>query len=71
VRSASAAVPCGSGKKYKRCCGVTVTVVRPPADIPPPSPRRATPLSEPKPSPMFFIDDDDLDDVSNSVLDLI
>lgn len=52
---------CGSGKKYKRCCGLTAAAAR--LAAPPPEP--------PKAPPLYFIDDDDLDDVSNSVLDLI
>jgi len=44
--------PCGSGKKYKRCCAGKAQ-----------SPKKR--------EPMLFIEDDGLDDLSNSVLDLI
>lgn len=50
--------PCGSGKKYKRCCGDVSLVKTSPA------PARASP-------PVLVIEDDGLDDLSNSVLDLI
>jgi tetratricopeptide (TPR) repeat protein len=64
--------PCGSGKKYKLCClpadeprqaapRAPVPVLRPVA----PRPRPAAP------PPVFVLEDDGLDDLSNSVLDLV
>src|SRR5262249_11070765 len=48
--------PCASGKKYKRCCGDLST------------PKAASiPANEPR----WLIEDDGLDDVSNSVLHLV
>jgi tetratricopeptide (TPR) repeat protein len=63
--------PCGSGKKYKLCC------------LPPDEPRQAVrpavPVRRPaqlpprpaQPPPVFFLEDDGLDELSNSVLDLV
>jgi len=64
--------PCGSGKKYKLCC------------LPTDEPREATPriaalaprlvMPPPRPvalSPVFLLEDDGLDELSNSVLDLV
>ena len=64
--------PCGSGKKYKLCCL--------PADEPrqaapravAPAPRPAAPRPRPAaPPPIFVLEDDGLDDLSNPVLDLV
>ena len=64
--------PCGSGKKYKLCCL--------PADEPrQAAPRIAALASKPAtrparpvaPPPVFLLEDDGLDDLSNSVLDLL
>lgn len=64
--------PCGSGKKYKLCCL--------PADPPrQAAPRIAALASKPAtrlpppvaPPPVFLLEDDGLDDLSNSVLDLL
>ena len=60
--------PCGSGKKFKKCC-LAADEAR---TAPPP---RATPVGKPAPPPWnypyVFEDDDDLDELSNSVVDLI
>jgi len=57
--------PCGSGKKYKKCClakdEAAAAAVRPP----PPPPRRSTVFH-----PIDW-DTDDLDNASNHVVDLI
>jgi len=54
--------PCGSGKKYKRCCLVDVEVARGRALHPP----------IPKPTePVWVIEDDGLDELSNSVIELV
>ena len=53
--------PCGSGKKYKKCCLLAAD----PA-LPQPTPARA-PANE----PTWIVEDDGLDDLSNSVLDLV
>lgn len=64
--------PCGSGKKYKLCCL--------PADEPrQAAPRAVVPARRPvaprprpaAPPPVFVFEDDGLDDLSNSVLDLV
>lgn len=64
--------PCGSGKKYKLCCL--------PADEPrQAAPRIAVLASKPvtrparpvAPPPVLLLEDDGLDDLSNSVLDLL
>jgi tetratricopeptide (TPR) repeat protein len=55
----NAPCPCGSGKKYKKCCKardearLTVEAQRPQVTTP------------------MFLEDDDLDELSNSVVDLI
>ncbi len=51
---------CGSGKKYKRCCGVAVSAVGATA--------LAAPPAKKLPMPVFS---DPLDELSNSVIDLI
>ena len=64
--------PCGSGKKYKLCC----LPAEPPRQVAPriaglaskPATRPPRPVA---PSPVFFLEDDGLDDLSNSVLDLL
>lgn len=48
--------PCGSGKKYKRCCAGAASTDRPIA---------------PTGEPQWMIEDDGLDDLSNSVLYLV
>jgi tetratricopeptide (TPR) repeat protein len=63
--------PCGSGQKYKRCCGprdAAAAAERAAAD------RAATLARETQrstPDGTIRVDDDDLDDTSNSVIDLI
>jgi tetratricopeptide (TPR) repeat protein len=52
--------PCGSGKKYKKCC---LAKDEREAEL-----RRASP---PAAEPQWVLEDDGLDDFSNSVLDLI
>ena len=62
----NAACPCGSGKKYKRCCL--------PRDQEAAAQRRdqAAPEKSPSlPPPVVFDDDDNLEQLSNSVVDLI
>jgi hypothetical protein len=50
--------PCGSRKKYKRCCGDLSAV-------------KSTPAPATAAQPILVIEDDGLDELSNSVLDLI
>lgn len=52
----NAPCPCGSGKKYKKCCMA--------AD-------KAAKRKGIKPPKIVFVDDDDLDELSNSVVDLV
>ena len=62
----NAACPCGSGKKYKRCC-----LSR---DQETAAQRRDQAVPEKSPSPPPFVvfdDDDNLEQLSNSVVDLI
>jgi len=59
--------PCGSGKKYKKCCLAVEAARRTPPPAPPPAPAPPT-WQHPY---CFTDDDDDLDDLSNSVVDLI
>jgi tetratricopeptide (TPR) repeat protein len=61
----NAPCPCGSGKKYKRCCL--------PRDQEAAAQRReeAAPVESPSLAPMVAFDDDSIDQLSNSVLDLI
>jgi tetratricopeptide (TPR) repeat protein len=64
--------PCGSGKKYKLCClpADEPRQATPRATVP--APRPATPRPRPAaPPPVFVLEDDGLDDLSNSVLDLV
>jgi tetratricopeptide (TPR) repeat protein len=67
--------PCGSGKKYKLCC-------LPAAEPQQAAPRAATPApratarpprppAPARPPPVYVLEDDGLDDLSNSVLDLV
>jgi len=51
----NAPCPCGSGKKYKKCC----------------LPAHDAARSRPPDNPVVIWDDDDLDELSNSVVDLI
>ena len=59
--------PCGSGKKYKRCCLPTDEATRS-EEL-----RHALPERQTRRGPLFVVDDcdDDLDQVSNAVVDLI
>jgi tetratricopeptide (TPR) repeat protein len=50
--------PCGSGKKYKKCCEAKAA-----------SPARPQPSSSP--GPLYDLDEDDLDEISNQAVDLI
>lgn len=61
----NAPCPCGSGKKYKRCCL--------PRDQEAAAQRRVEAAPEKPPSlpPMVAFDDDNFDQLSNSVVDLI
>lgn len=55
---------CGSGKKYKRCCL--------PAHEAAGTPQATAPMPRQQPAwPMALIDDDDLDELSNSVVGLL
>ena len=60
--------PCGSGKKYKRCCWSTDQAARAEAARPaePPLPGALLPEDY-----KFFLGEDDLDRLSNRVVDLI
>jgi tetratricopeptide (TPR) repeat protein len=51
--------PCGSGKKYKRCCKARDEA------------RLAAAAQQPQAATPMFLVDDDLDELSNSVVDLI
>jgi hypothetical protein len=69
--------PCGSGKKYKLCC-LPADEQRQAAQRPAvsaPTPRPAVPAPRPaapaRPAPVYILEDDGLDDLSNSVLDLV
>jgi hypothetical protein len=53
------ACPCGSGKKYKKCC------------LPADDTRRAEAARAAQQAPTLLIEDDGLDDLSNSVLGLL
>ena len=55
--SRNAPCPCGSGTKYKKCCLPSLEAAR--ASARPPDP------------PFLVWHDDDLDDLSNSIVDLI
>jgi hypothetical protein len=61
--SRNAPCPCGSGKKYKRCCLLNEAPTQRPSSVTPPIGRRVVygPVEE----------GTDLDDLSNSVVDLI
>jgi tetratricopeptide (TPR) repeat protein len=65
---------CGSGKKYKKCClskdaaAAHKQAASPQTDDKPPQ-RPAVP--PPEPSPIVLWNDDDLDEISNSVVHLI
>jgi tetratricopeptide (TPR) repeat protein len=52
--------PCGSGKKYKKCCLVANAAHKSPA-----------PVLKSRDQPYVFADDDFDDDVSNRIVDLI
>ena len=67
--------PCGSGKKYKLCClpadeqrQAAQRVVAPAPGPTASAPRSAAPAP---PMPVYILEDDGLDDLSNSVLDLV
>ncbi len=71
--------PCGSGKKYKRCCFDADRLKKTPIQ-PPPAPLVSTAdaeaiLRRPMPpdprEPILILEDDGLDDLSNSVLSLV
>jgi tetratricopeptide (TPR) repeat protein len=65
---------CGSGKKYKKCClskdaaAAHKQAASPQTDDKPPQRPAVQP---PEPSPIVLYDDDDLDEISNSVVHLI
>jgi tetratricopeptide (TPR) repeat protein len=63
--SRNAPCPCGSGKKYKKCCLANDEAAE--------RERRATDATNTQPGPLDALawEDDGLDDLSNSVLDLI
>jgi tetratricopeptide (TPR) repeat protein len=64
--------PCGSGKKYKLCCLPADEPRQAAPRAPVPVPRPSTPRPRPAaPPPVFILEDDGLDDLSNSVLDLV
>jgi tetratricopeptide (TPR) repeat protein len=64
--------PCGSGKKYKLCCLPADEPRQPAPRAVVPAPRPVAPRPRPAaPPPVFFLEDDGLDDLSNSVLDLV
>jgi tetratricopeptide (TPR) repeat protein len=67
--------PCGSGKKYKLCClfadeqrQAAQRIVAPAPGPAASVPRLAAPA---RPPPVYLLEDDGLDDLSNSVLDLV
>jgi tetratricopeptide (TPR) repeat protein len=66
--------PCGSGKKYKLCC-LAADEQREAAQrpaVPAPARRPVVPTPRPAaPAPVYILEDDGLDDLSNSVLDLV
>jgi hypothetical protein len=61
----NAPCPCSSGKKYKKCC-LPTDLQREAAQRPAPP----APVSAAR-APAFFLEDDGLDELSNSVLDLV
>jgi len=64
--------PCGSGKKYKLCCLPADEPRQAAPRAPLPVPRPVAPRPRPvAPPPVFVLEDDGLDDLSNSVLDLV
>jgi tetratricopeptide (TPR) repeat protein len=64
--------PCSSGKKYKLCCLPTDEPRQvAPGPAVPPSRHVARPQRHPGTPLVFFLEDDGLDDLSNSVLDLV
>jgi tetratricopeptide (TPR) repeat protein len=58
--------PCGSGKKYKKCCEAKAAIHPRPQS---PSSARSQPSSPPE--PLYVLDDDNLDEISNQAVDLI
>jgi tetratricopeptide (TPR) repeat protein len=64
--------PCGSGKKYKLCC---LPAEEPPQAAPRVAALVPKPVTRPPrpapPTPVYVLEDDGLDDLSNSVLDLV
>jgi len=64
--------PCGSGKKYKLCC-LPADEQRQAAQRPATPPLRfMIPARRPAaPQPVYVLEDDGLDELSNSVLDLV
>jgi tetratricopeptide (TPR) repeat protein len=64
--------PCGSGKKYKLCC-LPADEQREAGQRPAPPPLRfVIPARRPAaPQPVYVLEDDGLDELSNSVLDLV
>ena len=67
--------PCGSGKKYKLCCLPADEQRQAAQRAAVPAPRPAVPaprLTAPaRPAPVYILEDDGLDDLSNSVIDLV
>ncbi len=61
----NAPCPCGSGKKYKKCCMQKDEAARSES-----APAGPAPFVAP-PGFAYVLDDDDIDELSNSVLDLI
>ena len=64
--------PCGSGKKYKLCCLPAEEQRQAAPRVAALVPKSVTrPSRHAPPTPVYVLEDDGLDDLSNSVLDLV